>query len=148
MIGTLIRKRRREKQLTQQQLAEMLGVTNKSVSKWENGICLPDPSLYQPLCDCLGLTIGELFGEEKNDQDEATALLLRLLEERLYDKNAGITFEEFHHALQQMSGFAVFLSRFSSEQEAVEYLMQETGLSYEECVKAYGYYVRWSQKVL
>jgi len=144
----LIRKRRRGKQLTQQQLAEILGVTNKSVSKWENGICLPDPSLYQPLCDCLGLTIGELFGEERKEQDEATALLLRLLEERLYDKNAGITFEEFHHALQQMSGFAVFLSRFSSEQEAVEYLMHETGLSYEECVKAYGYYARWSQKVL
>ena len=139
-IGALIAERRREKHLTQQQLAEMLDVTNKSVSKWENGICLPDPSLYQPLCDCLGLTIGELFGEERNVQNETGAYLLRLLEERLYDKNAGITFVQFHRALEVMAETTLLLSRFPSCEEAVAYLVQETGLSLEECAQAYDLY--------
>ena len=58
-IGTFIAHCRREKQITQEQLAELLGVTNKAVSKWETGCCLPDASLYEPLCAVLGITISE-----------------------------------------------------------------------------------------
>ena len=60
-IGKFIAKCRKSKNMTQNQLAEMLNTTNKSISKWENGSCLPDASLYEPLCAILGITINELF---------------------------------------------------------------------------------------
>ena len=64
-IGRFIAECRKSKNMTQTQLAEILNTTNKSVSKWENGICLPDASLYEPLCDILGITINELFAGRK-----------------------------------------------------------------------------------
>ena len=64
-IGKFIAKCRKEKDLTQQELAEKLGVTDRSVSKWENGRCLPDLSLFNPLCQELGITINELLSGEK-----------------------------------------------------------------------------------
>ncbi len=64
-IGQFIAERRRERGLTQAQLAEALGVTDKSVSKWERGVCLPDASNYQPLCEALGMTISEFFAGER-----------------------------------------------------------------------------------
>ena len=60
-IGRLIAKCRKNKNLTQERLAEKLGTTNKSISKWENGNCLPDSSLYEPLCEVLNVSINELF---------------------------------------------------------------------------------------
>lgn len=64
-IGKLIAECRKAKKLTQVELANMLGVTDKSVSKWENGICLPDVSLYKDLCSILGITLNEFFSGEK-----------------------------------------------------------------------------------
>ena len=49
-IGKFIAELRKEKKLTQEELAVLLGVSNKSVSRWENGKNLPDAALYQPLC--------------------------------------------------------------------------------------------------
>ena len=63
-IGKFISECRREKQITQEQLAERLGVTNKSISKWENGNCLPDASKYKTLCEILGITIDDFFSGE------------------------------------------------------------------------------------
>ena len=60
-IGLFIATCRKKKGLTQKQLAEKLSVTDKSVSKWERGIHLPDASLYIPLCEILGITISEFF---------------------------------------------------------------------------------------
>ncbi|MDO4282496.1 MAG: helix-turn-helix transcriptional regulator [Clostridia bacterium] len=53
-IGLFIRELRKEKNMTQEQLAENLGVTDKSVSRWENGKTMPDYTLLKPLCDELG----------------------------------------------------------------------------------------------
>ena len=67
-IGKFIAKKRKEKNLTQDQLAEKLGVSNKTVSKWECGKCMPDYSIVKPLCKELGITISELMeGEVKTD---------------------------------------------------------------------------------
>lgn len=63
-IGMLISKCRKEKNLTQKELAILLGVSDKSVSKWERGICLPDVSLFKPLCEALGITLNEFFAGE------------------------------------------------------------------------------------
>lgn len=64
-IGKFIAKKRREKNLTQQELAETLGVTDRSISNWENGKCMPDLSLFNPLCSKLGITINELLSGEE-----------------------------------------------------------------------------------
>lgn len=64
-IGKFIAELRKEKKLTQEQIGEKLGVTHKAVSKWENGKCLPDPSLYKPLCSILGISLKEFFNGEK-----------------------------------------------------------------------------------
>ena len=64
-IGKFIAELRKEKNLTQEQLGEKLGVTHKAISKWENGKCLPDPSLYKPLCSILGINLTEFFNGEK-----------------------------------------------------------------------------------
>ena len=64
-IGKFIADLRKKQNLTQEQLAEKLGVTDKSVSRWENGKCLPDVSLYKDLCNILGITLNEFFSGEK-----------------------------------------------------------------------------------
>ena len=68
-IGKFIAKCRKGKNLTQQELAEKLGVTDRSISKWENGRCLPDLSLFNPLCQELDITINELLSGEKINKE-------------------------------------------------------------------------------
>jgi len=63
--GKFIAELRKEKNLTQQQLAEKLGITDRAISKWENGRGMPDLSLMKPLCNELGITINELLSGEK-----------------------------------------------------------------------------------
>lgn len=65
-IGNIITEQRIAKNLTQEQLAEKLGVLRTTVSKWERGINTPDISLLQPLCQELDLTFTELINGEKN----------------------------------------------------------------------------------
>ena len=69
-IGAFIAQCRKEKNLTQMQLAETLGITNQAVSKWENGRGMPDVSLLQPLCDVLGISLNELFSGEHISAEE------------------------------------------------------------------------------
>ena len=59
--GAFISTRRKDKGLTQVQLAERLGITDRAVSKWERGLCLPDASLMIPLCQILGISVNELL---------------------------------------------------------------------------------------
>lgn len=68
-IGLFIAKKRKEKNMTQANLAEKLGVTNKTISKWENGKCMPDYNIVQSLCQELGITIAELMDAEENEPD-------------------------------------------------------------------------------
>lgn len=68
MIGEFIALKRKEKNLTQKQLADHLGISNKTISKWENGKCMPDYSIVKPLCRELDITVAELMdGEAKED---------------------------------------------------------------------------------
>lgn len=63
--GRFISQMRREKNLTQRQLAESLGITDKTVSKWETGRGLPEVSLMMPLCELLDISVNELLSGEK-----------------------------------------------------------------------------------
>lgn len=71
-IGKFIAYNRKKKKLTQSELAEKLGVTDRSVSNWENGKNMPDLSLFKPLCDILGISINELMSGEVIDNREYT----------------------------------------------------------------------------
>ena len=112
-IGKFIAECRKNKNMTQNQLAEMLNITNKSISKWENGSCLPDPSLYEPLCDILGITINELFAGQRIEKED----------------------------YQRMAEVTTILKQFETKEEAVDYLVKGTNLPIEECSTAYDYYV-------
>ena len=68
-IGSYIARKRREQNLTQEQLAQQLGVSNKTISKWENGKCMPDYSIIQTLCDALHVTLPELMDGEDAAED-------------------------------------------------------------------------------
>lgn len=61
MLGRFIAQRRKERNLTQRELAEALHVTDKAVSKWERGAGCPDISLLEPLAEALGLSVDQLL---------------------------------------------------------------------------------------
>ena len=69
-IGKFIAKCRKDKKMTQSELAEKLGVTDKSVGNWENGRNMPDLSLFKPLCDELEIAINDLLSGEKISKDK------------------------------------------------------------------------------
>ena len=69
-IGKFIAQCRKDKKMTQSDLAEKLGVTDKSIGNWENGRNMPDLALFKPLCDELDITINELLSGEKLKKEE------------------------------------------------------------------------------
>ena len=145
-IGKFIAECRKNKNMTQNQLAEMLNITNKSISKWENGSCLPDPSLYEPLCDILGITINELFAGQRIEKEDyqrmADANLMRMLKYKLYQlSDKSVAFVEFDNALDRMAEVTTILKQFETKEEAIDYLMKGTNLPIEECSTAYDYYI-------
>ena len=72
-IGSYIAEKRRALNLTQEQLAEKLGVSNKTISKWENGKCMPDYGIIQKLCETLHVTLAELMdGEDAAEESVLT----------------------------------------------------------------------------
>lgn len=95
-IGEFISQLRKEKSLTQAQLAEKLGITDRAVSKWETGRSLPDAAIMLDLCEILGITVNELLSGErlimenynkkaeenllamKKEKEEADKMLLKL----------------------------------------------------------------------
>ena len=80
-IGTFISKKRKEHKLTQSELADKLNITDRAISKWENGVCLPDASIMHELCDILEITINDLFsGEIVDMKDNEKKLEENLLE--------------------------------------------------------------------
>ena len=68
-IGKYIAGKRKSLGMTQKQLAEKLGMSDKSVSKWERGVCLPDVSVYKELCSILGISLNEFMAGEDIAQE-------------------------------------------------------------------------------
>ena len=92
-IGKFIAECRKQKNLTQMQLAEKLGITDKAISKWERSIAMPDTSIMLELCDILGISVNELLSGEKismeNNNQKNEQLLLDMAKE-LEKKNKTI----------------------------------------------------------
>lgn len=74
-IGKFIAECRKKKKLTQTDVANKLGVTDKSVSKWERGICFPDVSALIPLTEILDISLYDLFKGEKMNKKEVEQVL-------------------------------------------------------------------------
>ena len=85
-IGKFIAERRKHAHLTQMQLAEKLGITDRAVSKWETGKALPDSSIMLELCGILGITVNDLLTGEvvsmENQNKEMEKKLLEMLKEK------------------------------------------------------------------
>ena len=85
-IGKFIATCRKQKGLTQMQLAEKLGITDKAISKWERGIAMPDSSIMLALCEILGISVNDLLCGEvvtmDNYNKEAENNLLRMIRQK------------------------------------------------------------------
>jgi len=87
-IGKFISENRKEIGLTQEQLAEKIGVSKNAVSKWERGLNLPDVGLMQKLCEILNITLNELFNGERIPDNKYKEIadnnLLNVLENNVF----------------------------------------------------------------
>ena len=85
-IGRFISERRKKANLTQMQLAEKLGITDRAVSKWETGKSLPDSSIMLELCEILGISVNDLLSGEvvtmENYNQETEATLLEMVKQK------------------------------------------------------------------
>ena len=86
-MGELIRVARKEKRLTQKDVAEKIGITDRTVSKWERGICAPDIAYIEELAQILGLTVAQLIAGERAEQPAAAEVESAIKETITYSKN-------------------------------------------------------------
>lgn len=98
-IGKFIAQKRKEKNLTQEQLAEKLSVSNKTVSKWETGKCMPDYSIIESLCEELRITIPELMDGEEAEEKSV----------RMYDEGQILDLLERTQKLEKQKGILMGL---------------------------------------
>lgn len=95
--GKFIASSRKEKGLTQVQLAEMLNITDRAVSKWETGKCMPDSSIMLELCNILDVTVNELLSGERievnkyEERADENLIELKRKDENNMKKNALIS---------------------------------------------------------
>lgn len=96
-IGRFIASRRKECSLTQAQLAEKLGITDRAVSKWETGRSMPDSAIMLELCELLSISVNELLKGERISMDnyktEAEKTILALKEQEEQQAKKIITIE-------------------------------------------------------
>ncbi len=94
--GQFIASLRKEKEMTQQQLADILNISNKTISKWETGNGFPEVSLLLTLCNALGISVNELLSAEKlSDSDykqKAEENLLKTIESSSFTLNDRIKY--------------------------------------------------------
>lgn len=86
-MGELIRETRKEKKLTQKDVADKLGITDRAVSKWERGICAPDLAYIEDLADILGITVAELIAGERMAQPPSEEVEDAVKETIFYSRN-------------------------------------------------------------
>lgn len=92
--GQLITELRKEKGLTQKQLADALNVTDKAVSKWERGLSFPDISMLEPISELLGVSIMEILAGERQNGEETMS---REEAQDLINASVELSEEEIRH---------------------------------------------------
>lgn len=121
-IGLFIQQMRKEKNWTQKDLAEKLGISDKTVSKWETGKGLPDIASLNPLCDILEININELLSGEKISEqhpdaysEKAEENMMYLLKENQVNRKNKIANILVGGILAIISLLFLFMSTFGSE---------------------------------
>lgn len=107
-IGKFIQEIRKEKGLTQKELAELIGVSDKTISKWENGNSSPDTSMLMSLSEALEITVNELLSAEKispeNYSMKAEETIMTLMKENEAGKR--------RHLISQIIGLLLIILAF------------------------------------
>ena len=116
-IGKFISKCRKEKNLTQMQLAEKLGITDRAISKWETGKSLPDSSIMLELCEMLGITVNDLLSGEvvtmSNYNEKLERNLISMVKEKEKADKQLLSMEIFIGVLVSLILFSlVFVAAF------------------------------------
>lgn len=121
-MGRFIAKLRKEKSMTQEDLANNLGVSNKSVSRWENGRCMPDLSLLEPLSRELGVSVNDLLSGEIVDK----AKYQEVFEKNVFNTMTKVDKSNKKFAITIISIFVLILLLFGF---SVERLMDTKNLN-------------------
>ena len=125
-MGARILRRRKEKELTQEALANQLGVSNQAVSKWEGDVCCPDLQFLPLLADTLELSLDELFGRESKEKPtqkaEADSQILPIAAELPWEDDDAIHAVLFqgHRLLQPKQGSLFRHDKYDEIRKTVE----------------------------
>lgn len=123
-IGKFIALVRKDKKLTQKNLADKLGITDRAISKWENGKSMPDLSLLKPLCNALDITINELLsGEYINEDKKKNKFEDNIVDAINYDKKRMNIYELIFHGFIIILGILVFIMTMSIPQGSVNFYL-------------------------
>ena len=126
-IGGFIAALRKEKKLTQKVLAQMLGISEKTVSKWECGSGLPEVVYMEPLCDILGITVNELLAGEHLH----IAQLLYKLDMSRLELMKQLEFEQLKFRIYRLYGFEIESMEISDNSAgSLTYFVQADGKKY------------------
>ena len=118
-LGENIKKLRKEMDLTQEKLADLIGVSFQAISKWERGESFPDITILPVIADCFGCTIDDLFGVDKAKNEQKINEYLELYSKEC-SKNRTLTFEKFQQAIKEFPNDFRILVRY------MELLNEET----------------------
>lgn len=169
-IGKFIKQKRKEKKITQSMLAEMLNVTDRAISKWENGICMPDSGIIRELCETLNITINDLFSGEivdmKDNEKRLEKNLLDMVKQKEESDKRLLTMEIVIGVLMSVVFLTlIFIASFIEMEEWLRITLIITGFipfiimipfairieqkaGYYECQKCYNKYVPTYSSVL
>lgn len=104
-IGKFIAMNRKLKNLTQEELADKLGITKNAVSKWERGLCLMDMSLLKPLSEILGLSVNDILAGEKIEEKD----IEKKSEENIIKLTELINLKSMKYGIIGMALFSIIL---------------------------------------
>ena len=106
-----IRKLRKEKEITQERLADFLGVTFQSVSKWERGESYPDITMLPSVASFFGISVDELLGVDKAENENKINDYIRFFD-KMRLKDTTLTYETLKTAVSQFPGDFRLLVRY------------------------------------
>ena len=121
-IGKFIAELRKEKNMTQEQLAEKMGVTDKSISRWENGKTMPNISIINILANELNCTIQELLNGRKMTKEELLDLRETINNLVEYESNQQIKKDKKFNKYNMIGVIALVLAVFNNEFGYLDYV--------------------------